>query len=633
MSLLNPLGLLGLLSIPVLLLIHLFRSTRREHGVPALLLWDMPDRPESRSLSRRLPLSWSLLLQLLLAVILSLIIAEPVFLRDGSAGSELWILVDTSASMGVSPDGGTTPIEAARERSDQLIVDARGAALRVFAVDTQIRQIGDGGQSAAELRAELRGLQHTSAALDPALLSAARADTADAALVFFTDGATDLPEVLVQDPGFRVELVPEPARTNPGPTVRTRDRSNQGIVALSRRDNPLRPGLSELLVSVVNDADVPVERDLQVRRPDGVVGVRTLQIPAQGEVSVVLDAADASASRVRLAGTDLLEADDSAVIPPALRSGWALAATGPVPAALRAIARSAGASEITPDLSLSQAATADLTLVSGVTQALPPGRYLLLGIPPQGIPVEFAGVAPGGPVRWGDVGPELSRQSPRAFASAAAPVLQPGPGVESLVESPDGTLVYLGSAPGLRFAGFALNYFAEATALDPVFPLLLSRMLTDLGLTAGFADRLVRPGEVVELAVDPASESSVSRDGEVLQAWEAGQSVVRFRVPSDSLIPVTLQSGELNLTLYPALLSRRESNLRPRVASVVPGAAGADPRTGTTETAMPADAGSAEPRSLLAGSGPADVFDLRGILLLLVLMLGGVEVLVRIRSA
>lgn len=638
MSLLNPLGLLGLLTIPLLLLIHFFRSNRREHGVSALLFWDMPDRPESRSLSRRLPLSLSLLLQLLLLVLLSLILAEPVLRRDAAGEAELWILVDTSASMGVPGSTGVTPMEAALQRIDQLLAESRGRPVRILAVDAELRQIGNSLQSAAELRAEARAIRHRNSSLDPTLLGAVLSD-APGPVRFLTDGAVDLASTIPPDSPFVVEL-PGEVTSGPAaqrtPEVRGRENSNQGIVALSRRDNPLRPGLAEILVSVANDADVPVSRDLQVRSPDGSVAVRTLTIPARAEASLVLDA-EPGDRQLRLSGTDMFPADDRATIPGTADAGWTLASTGPIPASLRAIARTAGATRILPDMSLADAAAADLTVVSGAGAALPPGRYLLLGVPPQGIPVAFVGAGPAAPVRWGDVGSSLARQSPEAFSAAAAPVLQPGPGVRTLVGGPAGSLVYLGSTAGIRFAGFALNYFSESAALDPVFPLLVSSILQQLGLSGAAGSRLVRPGEILDLSVDPASPTSVLRAGEVLQRWEPGQSVLRYRMPADQLTPLELQSGARSLTLYPALLDRGESNLRPRVpdallASNRADSDRADPaRVPAEPDASDPDAVAPDPPSLLAGTTAAGAFDLRGILLILALLLGGIEVLVRVR--
>ena len=55
MTLLFPLGLLALLTLPIIVILHLLRERRRRVAVPSLLHWqNLPRQPEGQRI-RRLP--------------------------------------------------------------------------------------------------------------------------------------------------------------------------------------------------------------------------------------------------------------------------------------------------------------------------------------------------------------------------------------------------------------------------------------------------------------------------------------------------------------------------------------------------------------------------------------------------
>ena len=72
MSFANPLGLLLLLSIPVIVLLHLFRQERRRQEVSSLYLWREISDQHSRRMRPRLLRNVNLLLQLIAALLASL---------------------------------------------------------------------------------------------------------------------------------------------------------------------------------------------------------------------------------------------------------------------------------------------------------------------------------------------------------------------------------------------------------------------------------------------------------------------------------------------------------------------------------------------------------------------------------
>ena len=77
MSFMYPLGLLGLIGVPLLIIIYILRSKYNEQTVPSTYLWHLSEK----FFKRRNPLSGitgiiSLILQILMVIILSL--ASPV---------------------------------------------------------------------------------------------------------------------------------------------------------------------------------------------------------------------------------------------------------------------------------------------------------------------------------------------------------------------------------------------------------------------------------------------------------------------------------------------------------------------------------------------------------------------------
>ena len=77
MTFLLPLGLLALLTLPVILLLHLLRERRRRVAVPSLLHWQNLPRKREGERIRRLPLTLLLLLHLLVAALIGLALGWP----------------------------------------------------------------------------------------------------------------------------------------------------------------------------------------------------------------------------------------------------------------------------------------------------------------------------------------------------------------------------------------------------------------------------------------------------------------------------------------------------------------------------------------------------------------------------
>ncbi len=101
----NPWGLLALLSLPAILAIHLFHRRHPPLQVAGLHLWSTNSQVRSAGRRReRLPITRTLLLELMAALLFSLLLAQPRFEQLAQV-THLVVVLDNSASMGGRPPG------------------------------------------------------------------------------------------------------------------------------------------------------------------------------------------------------------------------------------------------------------------------------------------------------------------------------------------------------------------------------------------------------------------------------------------------------------------------------------------------------------------------------------------------
>lgn len=124
MTFLQPLGLLGLIGIPIVILIYILRSKYNEQTITSTYIWELSEK----FLKRKNPLSGltgliSLILQILIVTVVSLSIAKPIFTLPGAAYDYCFVL-DASGSMNIE-QGKTTRFEVAKDEIVDLIKDAK----------------------------------------------------------------------------------------------------------------------------------------------------------------------------------------------------------------------------------------------------------------------------------------------------------------------------------------------------------------------------------------------------------------------------------------------------------------------------------------------------------------------------
>ncbi len=123
MNLLYPLGLLGLIGVPILIIIYIIKNKYTEQTVTSTYIWTLSEK----FLKRRNPINKiknliSLILQLLAVVCISVAIAHPTFALPGKANDYCFVL-DASGSMNAVSDG-TTRFVKAKKNIEEIILGA-----------------------------------------------------------------------------------------------------------------------------------------------------------------------------------------------------------------------------------------------------------------------------------------------------------------------------------------------------------------------------------------------------------------------------------------------------------------------------------------------------------------------------
>ncbi len=376
MSLLAPLGLLALLTLPVIVILHMLRARRRRVIVPSLIIWQrLPTRPAPRW-HRRLRWSWLLALHLLVALLLGLALAQPQATLPwiGTARS-LALIIDTSTSMAMR-EGGNSRLELAQRRAASLIGAARGADQLVIISAGPRAHLVDHGTVAdrARLLAALTSLQVEGAGADlGGALTIAETmliDQPGTEIIFISDGALPPPDLaalrlpmLIDQPGTEIIFISDGALPPPDLAVLRlpmrieivgAPQPNRAIVTLAAR--PGAAGAIHVYARLTNHSDRPFRGparlfvDDQLRLTEAV----TIQARSMLELAWTLPG-PARMIRLELNGNDGLPLDDTASVQVSgTRPTRALLVADHAPALARAL-------QAIPELNLTTIAPAEYT--------------------------------------------------------------------------------------------------------------------------------------------------------------------------------------------------------------------------------------------------------------------------------
>ncbi len=185
---LNPWGFLALVSLPVILAIHFFRHRYQKSPVSALFLWKRITRePSTGRRLERPPISSSLLLELLAALLLSFLLARPAFLHEQT---HRIIALDLSASMLAEHNDGETSLQKIKEEARSFLSEDSGDYLyTIVASGYPPERVGSTGLSPGEAKKVINRLNphHTSYNIDEMVQTIFRVGAEGAEVLFLTD--------------------------------------------------------------------------------------------------------------------------------------------------------------------------------------------------------------------------------------------------------------------------------------------------------------------------------------------------------------------------------------------------------------------------------------------------------------
>lgn len=312
MNFLVPIAALGLLTLPLILILHLLRNRREQLPIPSLRLWRDLQQKKQGALPRSIPLSVMLMLQLLSATALTLGLAQPVFSFLLDQPRQATFILDTTTSMTAEDAGlgqSVRRFDAARQAiraQIQALSNRDTFAIIGLNPDPEILSHGTGQQKNEALLtldnlvpgatgADLHGaLTLADGLVDPNRLNQ---------ITVFTDG--DYPVAADSFPPISApinwQIIPDSSRSS----------SNQALLNVSSR--PLPDGRQRLFARVINYSDTSVARTVQVFAGEQLFDQSTVQLQPQGEIARLWTLPEsAETARVELVETDVLPADNQA---------------------------------------------------------------------------------------------------------------------------------------------------------------------------------------------------------------------------------------------------------------------------------------------------------------------------------
>lgn len=567
MTLLVPLGLLALLTLPVIVILHMLRERRRRVVVPSLLLWQLLPRRQEAQQRRRLPLTLLLLLHLLAAALLAFALARPQWPLALFGGNDnLALIVDTSTSM-AAPAGVGSRLDAARDRARELIGSAGYVTL--IAAGSEARVVDAGGaDGAARLSAALDALTPAGTGADiPGALTLAEAalqGRPGARVVVLTDGALPALAAQLDD---RPATVPVEWQRVGGPA------QNRALVALAARPRPGN-GPVQVYARAVNYGDAPARTVLRLYGDDEILDTRPVAMEPNGEAELTWTVPrGVTLLRAELDGGDALPADDTFSV--------SLAQTRPVrallvssrPAALERAMRAVPGLELTTVDPVAYAGSdADLTIFDGfLPEAWPAGGVLAIH-PPAGSPLlevdsRERAAAPDAALAVSPGAALLDGVSLGSVDFGQLREVTPPEGFTTLLSRGDVPLVLRGRAGASEVAIWAFDLGQGNLTTRLAFPLLVARAVRDLTPPALPPSALL--GEPIVLRPDPRADrvELAGPDGSVQVLETAPGRPVDLRLEQPGVYTLAERAGER--VLYEGRLGVNagapvESDLTPR---------------------------------------------------------------------
>lgn len=524
MAFLAPLGLLALITLPIIIILHLRRERLRRVAVPSLMLWQQVPTTTGRERKLILPRTLLLLLHLLVAALLALALGQPQFLGRllASSAQHLIVVIDTSTSMAAREGLTSNRLAEARERVHSLIDNLNGNdTLSLIAAGSQARLLATGTiGNRAGLLAALDQLEPigTGTAIASALALAQVAHESSLAegtgrIVVLSDQAPPQDAAL---PAERVEWVRVGNTTN-----------NQAIVALSARPRHGGTAGYDVYARIANYDSRSAVRTVRLFADDEQLDARGLDIRPTGETDLTWEVPEGTRIlRLQLDGSDALSLDDTALVSLEQSRSLAVVLVSAAPQANPFLIR---VLNTLPNVTLTvldaltyatapQASSADLTIFDGIPPgSLPTGGVLIIGPPPGSYPLLTVEAPPiaepaASTEAVQEVSPTPDDESNPLYGLSlgsvdfgTVPIIQPPDWAHVQLTRATQPLVLRGTVGGSEVAIWAFDLLQGNLTSRLAFPLLVARTVADVTTPAPPVALLV--GQPFALPLNPRTDT------------------------------------------------------------------------------------------------------------------------------
>jgi hypothetical protein len=463
-NLLNPLGLLALLTIPPVILLYLLKLQRIPVRVPSVLLWPrfIQDMQANQPF-QKLRFSILLLLQILVLILAATAFARPYYQTRKPSGQSIVLVLDASLSMQAT-DVAPSRFEAARsealriagalEPSDEMMVVEVSSHTRVLSGFTRDANTLRNAIRAAN-PADCRGNLREALALS---ISLAKEKT-NTVVYVLSDGATGEPVEMTVPQGIEVRFIPFGERAN-----------NVAITSMNVRETYGRDARHQLFIAARNYGPEQVRCQVEISMEGRLINVETLTLPPGQQVQHLVDDAQLTSGIIEatLDVDDDLEPDDTARILFQERQSHRVLVVGEgnpwLEAALAADpkveAYALEPSQYDPDKP--EHLEYDVTIFDRwAPPTLPDGDVLLVAVAPEGGPVTDRGEPFRDPsiLDWDRRHPVLQHVDFANVGLAAMMQVDLEPWARGLVTTAAGPLMAAGETERMRvlFVGFNLE--------------------------------------------------------------------------------------------------------------------------------------------------------------------------------
>ena len=296
----QPWALLALLSIPILIVLHVLRPRRQTLTVSSTALWTAALRERQRGLGlQKLLRNLSLLLLLLAALVASLALAGPQWLRPSTEHQDIVLVLDVSASM-QARSASSTRLAEAKALAVALIdgLPRGGRALIMTSASKAVLRSGfdSNAQVLQRILTAIRATDEAGKPRDALTLAASLLRSRDDGQIYFiTDAAFDT-DVGLSDARVQYRLVGQSAYQAINGTINGSvggDARNVAITRFDFRTEPDREDRFQVLLSIHNYTDTALtiptsvmleRRQLFARGVEVAAGAtRTLVMPFAGK--------------------------------------------------------------------------------------------------------------------------------------------------------------------------------------------------------------------------------------------------------------------------------------------------------------------------------------------------------------